>query len=233
MAESCSGVQGSLDAVSFYEVPGVADFDNHGKRVLGYWSDAGNRIVLAGNAALDGGNVRHEMLHALIRVGGHPRDQFLEKCAGLVDCETQCVADAGPAPAADPAALSVLPSALEVTMQVAPATPTNAKDGGFFTLTVTARNTTTRPVVARLGAADLFARSFQFDLRGATGRLLGTAIVFDPSTVRFGAGETKRQVFDFSIGDALSSRRLPPGTYTVQGAYGGHWTDTTFVAVGP
>jgi hypothetical protein len=233
MAESCSGVRGPLDAVSFYEVPGVSDFDRDGRRVLGYWTAAGNQIVLAGDAALVGSNVRHEMLHALIRVGGHPRDQFLEKCGGVVDCGVPCIDDAGPAPAADPTALSVTPGALEVTVQVAPAGPTSAYDGGFFTLTVAVRNTAPHPVVARLGPTNSLPRSFQFDLRGPSGALGGSEIVLDPSAVRFGPGETKRQLFDFSIGGGVAGRQLTPGTYTVLGAYGTHWSGPATLAVGP
>lgn len=220
MAQSCSGVVGPLAAVSFWQLPGEDSFIRDGRNVLGYWTNAGNQIVLAGNAALDGGNVRHEMLHALLRVSGHSRGQFLAKCAGLVDCGADCIADAGPAPAADPAALPVSPRLLEVAVDVAPASPSLAQDGGHFTVTVSVRNPQQRSVIARLGTTNIKARSFQFEVRGATGSLAGNEIVLDASSVTFAPGETKRQVFDFAVGTGFAHRRVPPGEYTVLGGYG-------------
>jgi hypothetical protein len=233
LTEACSGVTGPLQDITFFQVPGVSDFLSEGRRVVGYWTNGGNEIVLAGDAVLDGGSVRHEMLHALIRIGGHPRDQFLEKCAGVVDCGTQCIADAGSAPPADPTALSLSPTALEVTTEVSPATPTSALDGGFFVVSVAVRNTTTRPVIARLGTTNVRALSFQYDVRGPAGGTVGGEIVLDASAVTFAPGETKRQLFDFAIGNDLPSRRLPPGAYTVVGAYGSHRTSATSLTIGP
>ena len=233
MAEACSGTTGSLESVAFYVVPNAASFQRNNAAVLGYWTSGGNQIVLAGNASLDGGNVRHEMLHALLRVGGHPRDQFLEKCGGTVDCGIECIADAGAAPAADPAALSVAPTALAVTVDVAPSAPTTSQDGGFFTVTVNVRNSATRPVIARLGPTNARALSFQYDVRGPTGGITGAKEVLDASTVTFAAGETKHQVFDFSIGTDLLARKLPPGAYTVRTAYGANFTAPVPVTVGP
>lgn len=233
MTESCSGVSGPLADVSFFEVPGVSEFISEGRRVVGYWTSGGNQIVLAGDAVLDGGSVRHEMLHALIRIGGHPRDQYLEKCGGVVDCGTACIADAGPAPAGDPAAVTVLPSTLQVTTEVTPIAPTSARDGGFFVVSVAVRNTLGGPVIAKLGATNTRALSFQYDVRGPTGGTVGAEVVLDASAVTFAAGEVKRQVFDFAIGNNLPARRLPPGDYTVVGAYGSHRSDATAVTVGP
>jgi len=233
MAESCSGVTGSLRDVSFLQVPGVAQFDHNGTSVIGFWTNDGNRIVLAGDAMLDGGNVRHEMLHALIRVGGHPRDQFLSKCAGTVDCGQQCIADAGPAPAADPAALSISPATLEVTAEITPKAPTSNLDGGFFTVTVSVRNPTTTPTIARLGATNQRALAFRYDVSGTMGGVAGGEIVLDASSVTFDAGETKRHVFDFAIGNNIPGNRLPPGLYTMRGGYGSHLTTPVSVPVGP
>jgi hypothetical protein len=234
MTESCSGMTGSLAAVSFWQVPGVSSFTRGDKSVLGYWTTAGNQIVLAGNAALDGGNVRHEMLHALLRVGGHPRDQFLGKCAGFVDCGTDCIVDAGPPPPADPAAPLVSPRQFEVSVAVAPEHPGRAVDDGQFSAIVSVRNPQQRGVVARLGSTNIQAWSFQFELVGAGGTgIVGNEIVMDASSVTFAAGETKRQVFDFSIGASLGQRRVPPGTYTLRGGYGVQFTLPTVLTVAP
>lgn len=233
MTEACSGVSAALGDVSFYRVPHVDSFSRNGKSVLGYWTSAGNQIVLAEGASLDGGNVRHEMLHALLRVGGHPRDQFLEKCLGTVDCGTDCIADAGAAPPADPAALPLLASGFDVTVQVTPAAPTSNIDGGYFTVTVSVRNPLSRDVIAKLGASNARAVTFLYDVRGPSGGVIGSEIVLDPSAVTFGPGETKRQVFDFSIGNDIPAGRLPPGAYDVVGGYGSNRTPSTSVSVGP
>ena len=233
MAEACSGRTGDLSDVSFYVVPNVSDFTRNGRQVLGYWTSGGNQIVLAGGAAFDGSNVRHEMLHALIRVGGHPREHFLEKCGGVVDCGALCIQDAGPAPPADPNALSLSPRLMEVDFDVEPVSPSSAQDGGFFAVTVTVRNPQQRNVVARLGTTNIQARSFQFEIRGAAGSLAGGEIVLDASSVTFGPGETKRQVFDFAVGNDLKTRRLPPGDYTVLGGYGVQLTPAKTIAVAP
>lgn len=234
MTEACSGVRGPFQDVTFFQIPGVADFESVGRRVVGYWTSAGNQIVLAGDAVFDGGSVRHEMLHALIRVGGHPRDQFLDKCAGVVDCGSACIADAGTPPPTDPAALTLLPTSLEVTTELSPAAPTSDRDGGFFVVTVAVRNTLRQPVIARLGnTTGARAVSFQYDVRGPTGGTVGAQVALDPSTITFAPGEVKRQFFDFAIGNNLPARRLPPGAYSVVGAYGSHRSSATAVTVGP
>jgi len=76
MTELCSGRTGQLGTVDWYVVPGVAQFEHKGRPVSGYWSSAGNRVVLAERAMTDGGLVRHEMLHALLGHSGHSRDAF-------------------------------------------------------------------------------------------------------------------------------------------------------------
>ncbi len=103
MVESCSGLQGSLAEVSWYQVPGSETVDRSGDEVAGYWAPAGNRIVLGGEATLDGQVVRHEMLHALLRqLKGHPREYFLDRCGGVGSCASGCLTDAGPAATIEP-----------------------------------------------------------------------------------------------------------------------------------
>jgi hypothetical protein len=233
MTESCSGLTGPLEAVSFWHVPNVNSFLRAGRSVLGYWTTADNQIVLAGNAELDGGNVRHEMLHALLRVAGHSRDQFLGKCAGFVDCGADCIADAGPPPPADPAVPLASPRTFEVSVATMPERPSRAVDGGQFSVVVSVRNPQQRSVVARLGTPNLQAWSFQFELRGANGGIVGNEIVVDLSSVTFAPGETKRQVFDISIGSSLAQRRVPPGEYTVLGGYGVQFTAPAPLTVAP
>src|SRR5437764_13859992 len=54
LTEACSGVTGPVEQVRFFEVPNATDFMSEGRRVVGYWTSAGNEIVLAGDAVLDG-----------------------------------------------------------------------------------------------------------------------------------------------------------------------------------
>ena len=85
LTEECSGITRSLDAVQFYRIPNASTIpDNTYGEVAAYWSPASNRIVLADFYEMQGQLVRHEMLHALLRVSGHPAGYFQGRCAGVV-----------------------------------------------------------------------------------------------------------------------------------------------------
>ena len=224
MTEACSGLSGDLSSVSWYMVPGARTVLLNGRPVEGYWSFAGNRIVMAGAGRLMGGLVRHEMLHALRKARGHSREKFLEDCGGVVACTEACVRDAGPPPSPDPAAIQVGPGLLEVQVDVEPATPNLAVDDGFFVVIVSVRNPGTYPVVVQLPPQPIGGAptSFSFDWIGQSTIMSGHEFALDPGVSVFAVGETKRQVFDFKIGNDLASRALPAGTYALRGGYGGH-----------
>jgi hypothetical protein len=150
MTESCSGFSGDLSTVTWFMVPGVSTVLLDGKPVEGYWSLAGNRIVLAGNGRLSGGIVRHEMLHALMKAGGHPRARFLAACGGVVYCTEACISDAGPPPAPDPAAIQVGPEGLEVRVDVAAGRSEPRGGRRILRCIVSVRNPSTGPVVVNL-----------------------------------------------------------------------------------
>jgi hypothetical protein len=202
------------------EVRSGYDVDVSGQEAVGYWSGAQNRIVLAGRAQLDGGSVRHEMLHALLRVHGHPRAQFLGACAGVVNCEGACVTDDGPMQMPDGGVYPMPEDSLEMGVTVDPPSPSMTQDGGFFDLVVTARNASSRWVTITRAHS---ARTFGYDLTGSMGGIQGGDISNDTSRVTFAPFETKRQVFDFAIGNDLSALRPSPGVYVVSGGYGSHW----------
>src|SRR5687768_764740 len=85
--ESCSGRTGALSTVQWFVVPGVSSIATpNGNIVSGYWDPDGRRIVLAGESQYFGDLVRHEMLHALLGKGSHPRAEFIQKCSGVVVC---------------------------------------------------------------------------------------------------------------------------------------------------
>lgn len=233
MTEACSGRHGSIESVSWFAVPGPVKNPTNGQDVNGYWSKASNQIVLSEDHKLNGGTVRHEMLHALVQNVGHSRAEFLGGCAGLVDCFEQCVADAGPAPNPPLDAINVTPDALEIGVDVAPLAPSMAQDGGAFTITVTARNPASHPVVVMLPPLPYGtpSKTFSFEVRGPSGSAADVDFDLDPSVTIFASGETKRKVFDFFIGNDPGTRALPPGTYTtVRGGYGERWvTHDAFV----
>lgn len=245
MVEECSGISRPLAKVQWFAVRGVLlDPEGGGEQVGGYYSLASNRIVLAGNDTIDGGLVRHEMLHALLRVKGHPRAEFLQGCGGIVACGPDCVHDAGPATAPDAGTPTVMPAELEVTAVVSPAAPNSSTDGGLFTLTIMVRNPLPHPVIALLRSfSGATARSYPYDVKGATGGMGGAHLAFDAGVTYFSAGETKRDVIDLAVapngfpafrslpGQGSEWFALSPGTYTFRGGYGDHLAEIAGVVV--
>ncbi|MGH7651665.1 MAG: hypothetical protein ACREMS_07455 [Gemmatimonadaceae bacterium] len=232
LTQSCSGISGSLASISWYDSGASLENPQTGEGLAGYWDRAGNDIVLTHASTVDGPTVRHEMLHALLRQPGHPRTQFLGKCAGVVDCEGQCVVDGGPI--TTPAGAIRVPSdSIDVSLEVAPINPTSANDGGFFSLTVKARNHGTHfLVITNDSPAAGPTDTFSFDVEGPA-QLQEGEVESDSSQITFAPGEEKLQVFDFRIGDSPFLRQLQAGTYTISGAYAHHSTVPISVVIGP
>ena len=215
LTTQCSGVSGALAAVTWYKAPVVRV---RGEQVEGYYSRVGHRIVLSENAWLVGSAVRHEMLHALIRVGGHPRAQFLGACGGVVYCDSDCIAGGEPFAMPIGGVLPMTADSLELGIAVDPASPSATRDDGLFEVTVTARNPRAEPVIIKRSGS----RTFTHDLRGPNGGPQNSALLFDSSQVVFGPFETKRHVFDFMMNVDDPIFRLPPGVYRITGGYGRH-----------
>lgn len=93
--EACTGRRGSYDAVRWYRAPGDTAFRIPGRPGVysGAWYSRGNRIVLVQQALDWPAGVRHEMLHAVLRVGDHPREFFRERCGTLVNCADGACSD--------------------------------------------------------------------------------------------------------------------------------------------
>ena len=234
MTESCSGLTGPLDAVTWYEVPGASGVQLNGREVAAYWSLASNRIVVAGDVALEGGLVRHEMLHALTQSSGHARQLYLGSCAGVVACDAACAADAGTLPAADPASVSVPPESLTVTVEVVPGTLLETREGEYLAIRVTAHNRAGRPVVVALPPAGPDRRlGFAYDVTGPTGARTVGIPVQDPSWWAFAAGERKQQLFEVYSGSDLGVPRFPAGDYVLRGSFGGHSSGALTLQLGP
>jgi hypothetical protein len=212
-----------MGAVHWYDVPGADAVPLSGFHdVAAYWSLAGNEIVFAGQAAFDGPTVRHEMLHALTRVGGHPRSEFIVACAGIVDCNEQCMADAGVVRTADSSVSAIAPADLLVDLDVTPTEPSVGANDGFFTVTVSATNPLDTPVRISLRDSSRanFGTTFSYLILGPAGGSSFDVKPADVSAVTFRPHETKIQVFDFRVGFDSTQGMLTPGAYHVSGRFG-------------
>lgn len=233
LTEQCSGLSGDFSSVTWFRVPNADEIPlGDGSPVNGRWDAAENRIVLGGDEQWDGDLVRHEMLHALLKSGTHPRASFVGKCGGTVVCVDRCLADAGPAPPPDPAAVPVKPSAISVGTWLAPSAPSTAVNDGTMMLYVTATNPAANSVIVQLpgsGATDPGA-SFSFDISGPSVSWWYDVRAWAPEMTRFAPGEVKKFIFDFRIGSAYTRYTVPPGTYRFAGAYGGVWSQNSVTA---
>ena len=233
MVQSCSGLQGSLSDVSWYQVPGSGTVSYSGDEVAGYWALKDSRIVLGGEAVLDGSVVRHEMLHALVRkASGHPREYFLQRCAGLVVCGPTCVADGGPPPSIDATVQRVTSDALRLFVSIEPTPPSAATDGGVFAVIVSATNPNSFPIVVT-STANGPGNTFFYSLLGPAGGITGSVNALDSSMRYFAAGETKFQYFDFSIATSLGPRKVPPGSYQLYAGWETRGVTLEGITIGP
>jgi hypothetical protein len=233
MTQACSALTGSLGAVTWYQTNTVV-YDTHsGDVIAGYWEPGSNRIVLTSSVMMDGGIVRHEMLHALIRKGGHPRGQFLSNCSGTVDCEEACIASAGPYPPPPESPIAVPGDSIEITLTVAPGTPSKQIDDGRFSVTVLARNKSAHWITVAPATGSDPLQSFSVDVHGANGYTTNDQRVTDPSQTIFAPHETKRQVFDLVVGDYPIAHELLPGNYAVRAAFAGWWSSDSSFVIGP
>jgi len=234
MTQACSGLTGSLAAVTWYKTSQVLHDVGTGDVIIGYWTAGSNRIVMVASAMLDGGAVRHEMLHSLIGQGGHPRSQFLGKCAGTVDCARSCITDGGAYPPPPESPIHEPGDSIDLTVEIAPTNPTSGFDGGFFSITVTAHNrsahwATVTPVFPTTDTAS----TFSYDARSPAQERTGGEIADDPSQRIFAPGETKKHVFDFRIGDDPFLQQLQAGNYAVRGGFSDYWSSTGSFVIGP
>lgn len=239
MTEACSGHSGDLAALRWYRAPGFVLTVNE-QDAAGYYNFSENRIVLAEAYLDDGAAVRHEMLHALLRVPGHPRAQFLGACASLVSCTGSCITDAGRWHAPSAYAM-VSPDSIELGVQ-AILRPREADGQRWLALNVTVRNPRGHAVLVAVppwpgtppgGIDPDRPPSFTFDVRGPVGGVGGPMNVADSSTVFFQPFETKQWLYEFRVASDLSEYHVPPGRYLVRGGYARLWTPYDTIAVSP
>ena len=226
MTQACSGLRGDLSAVRWYVQPNVETLhipgDDDG-RYAGYWWAIGNRILLTERAVTDGWLVRHEMLHALIGLAGHPRGEFVDRCGGIVACSGECLRETGPDPQPAVDAVEIDPTELDVTVSVVPS-PTFGlyENGGWFAYVVTATNPRPEAVWVRVQRP-------RPDARGAAtfGFVEGPAVwsyawTAEPR-IGFAPRQTKRYTYDraATVGSGYAYKA---GTHEVRGFFN---SDTT------
>jgi hypothetical protein len=233
--EQCSGRTGSYAAVSWFQIPGADQFTVNGETWDGNWSPIGNRVVLAGNLVTSGSLVRHEMLHALLGTGGHPRSAFLGACAGVVDCSSSCVAEAGSAPPPDPAWITVPPESLQVGATVTPVRPSSAVNGGAFAMTITVTNASSHGVVVALPPSGDAGPpgSFSWEATYPSRTAWYDERAWDASVTYFAPGETKRMIFDFFVNGPSGYNGLPPGAVSFRYRFGEDWQGPLAITVDP
>lgn len=209
IAEQCSGVTAPFESVRWYHVPEAQAVEMNGETHQGFWFAEGNRIVLAGGSVLRGPLVRHEMLHALLNVSGHPATQFTGRCAGFVACEGECLADGGAAVLPGPGAPVLSPRDLLLSAKVVPSVSSLVADDGWTALVIEVRNPRSVAVWAQLDPVEPgHPASPTFGWAVGDGEE-GYAFVWD-TLLAFGAGETQRLVQDV---------RLPAGGHKVHALF--------------
>jgi hypothetical protein len=216
MTETCAGRQGKFEQVSWYIMPGVPTVTTPaGEGAQGYWDERAKRIVLAGFSQHEGWLVRHEMLHALLgAVPGHPHDDFLLRCGGIVVCADDCLEGVTADPANHNSYAVVPPESLEVSASLTPTTPSSTSYDGHFALIVSVTNKRAFPVFvsSRTGLG------FGYRIQAPSGWAHGSGGSGDPQAATFLAGQTKVLAFDL----VLNSGWPAPGTFDVWPEFGGY-----------
>lgn len=196
MVESCSGQTRDYSEVSWYILPGAQVLrDGSG----GNYNRATSQILFAEQALLAPPLVRHEMLHALLPIGGHPRDPFLLGCEGIVSCDGPCALDAGGRPTPSQTAPEVSPHDIGTRFEIAPAVPTESAYGGAWAIIISITNPRPYDVWVGLVSNPQFPYFTTFgvlcdtgDPAQAAGQSVGTSL----SRFPLGANETRRYVWE-------------------------------------
>lgn len=81
--EQCSGLAGEPAGVPVFSVPGDHILLD-GRPVVAYWASTTNSIYIASFYLPSDPVLRHEILHSLLRTGGHPREYFVTRCGSVV-----------------------------------------------------------------------------------------------------------------------------------------------------
>ncbi len=236
MVLACANIQKPFPQSGWYYVPAVSAFRVGSLEVAGLWISSGPRIVLAERARLDGQTARHEMLHAVLADGGHPREYFADRCSGVVSCRGQCDKDAGELDEnayGPPTRVPVASLLLEAVVN--PHSPTLGRDS-LFTVTMRMTNPFPYPILLETSSHFNARPSAALEYIGPAEKPSRTySGLFRPiATLRlFRAHEVKYQVFDLGIStDSATLRRgmqgafatLTVSTYEFRVGLDQHWS---------
>jgi hypothetical protein len=171
--------------------------------VVGQWIAATNSIVLVQSEVKNPAVVRHEMLHALLRAGGHPRAAFREACDGYVNCEAACARAAGADPIVPSSAAWINVNELVITQSIFPASAVTSDGDRAFALVIEVKNPRSYPVWVRLksfpGRPDV-AATFGYATESGSHQSM-----VQGDSLSLGANETKRAVFDLTTKDVTTA----------------------------
>lgn len=135
VVESCSGVTRSFDAVSWYRVPLGQGLTVQGETAAGAWFADENSIAIGDGWRVVGSLVRHEILHAILQTGAHPKEFFRDACGDEVLCGRDCLEDV-----VLPNAIPLAVEQLNVDATLFPRFPSLGRDGGTAVVVVRVRN---------------------------------------------------------------------------------------------
>ena len=195
LVESCSGRQVPFESVAWFKVP-VGELVIRGETAAGAWFVFGNRIAMVDSWSDNGPVVRHEMLHAILETGDHPKDYFREKCGDEIAYSLF-----GPPPPALEDGVAISPYALHADAVLFPARPSLSAYNGRVTIVVRVRNPTNRNAYLDLEWNRHAHCAFGFMLSSATDpqRMKWDCSYLEASEdgrIYFRPGETRRIVFE-------------------------------------
>lgn len=83
--EHCSQRLGNFDDITWFVVPNSNYvITSKGEQVAAYWSITYNYVIMSSKHQMNPYIVRHEMLHAILQISGHPPEFFIDRCHGLI-----------------------------------------------------------------------------------------------------------------------------------------------------
>lgn len=214
IVEQCSGRKRPIDAVRWYHVkPG--ELTIRGETAAGAWFVDGNRIVLTAGTLREGPLVRHEMLHAILETGDHPKEFFQQRCGAELACGGECLEK------------SILPNAhrlsleqLDVSVALYPPVPSVGALDGRVTAIVTVRNPATGNAYVSAGQFDqplcaVGVRIEAVDEPQWTKWVCGWIPFTDDARLYLRPNEARRLVLDFDIRTRIATGSFHVGGITV------------------
>lgn len=228
MVEQCSGRTRPMSDIDWYMVPGSSFPSSSGSDVDGLYAQGPERIILAGSVVRNGPVVRHEMLHALLRRQKsdfvHAGEYFLRRCAGVVECDQQCVATSGPIVHPPVDAVPATAADLEISIE-ADSIVSHGRFGAFAwaPVTVTARNPRAVGILIPVEGYGGYRMTFSLSAlapAGYSGRgVYISRISDDVAAGYFAPGQVKREVFDLYLPPSADAY----GNWLVGGGFSGSW----------